>query len=343
VIARIRLFVLMVRPAVLLLLVMYLALGLAQAGGGQNPLLLAVPALVIVGFLLFSTALNDLADEAVDRVNLPTDSRRLLVSGARSRRDLGLVAATTGCLTVLAAATLGWQSAAVVVIGMTVSAGYSLPPTRLASRGAAAALLLPACYVAVPYLLGVFATTSAVTPGDLALLAGLYLGFIGRILLKDFRDVRGDALFGKRTFLVRHGRAATCRTSALFWVTGTLVIVATTRSISWTLVVVLGLLLAIAVLLLRQLAVDRGRRRDDALISTLAIVGRGMMLVLLGHLSVVNAGWSAVPSSVLVALLGVLTLGQAHDMMTRGPRLVAWRTEAMTATDVPAGESGLSR
>ena len=341
--SRSRLFVLMVRPAVLLLLVMYLALGLAQAGGGQNPLLLAVPALVMVGFLLFSTALNDLADEAVDRVNLPADSRRLLVTGARSRRDLRLVAATTGCLTVLAAATVGWQAAVVVLVGMAVSAGYSLPPTRLASRGAVAALLLPACYVAVPYLLGIFATAMAVTPGDLALLLGLYLGFIGRILLKDFRDVRGDALFGKRTFLVRHGRAATCRTSALFWLTGTVVVLATTRSPSLVLIVALAVLAVLAMLLLRQLAVDRGRQRDERLISTLAIVGRGMMLVLLGHLSVVNAGWSVVASSALLVLLCVLTLGQAHDMMTRGPRLVAWSPKGVTARQVPAGEADVSR
>ena len=55
---------------------------------------------------------------------------------------------------------------------------------------------------------------------DLLLLAGLYAGFVGRILLKDFRDVRGDALFGKRTFLVRHGRGATCTLSAIFMTLG---------------------------------------------------------------------------------------------------------------------------
>lgn len=53
----------------------------------------------------------------------------------------------------------------------------------------------------------------------------LYLGFIGRILLKDFRDVRGDALFGKRTFLVRHGRRATCAVSAGCLVTGNCAVV----------------------------------------------------------------------------------------------------------------------
>jgi hypothetical protein len=44
-------------------------------------------------------------------------------------------------------------------------------------------------------------------------MGGLYVGFIGRIMLKDFPDVRGDALFGERTFLVRHGWRATCATT----------------------------------------------------------------------------------------------------------------------------------
>ena len=81
-------------------------------------------------------------------------------------------------------------------------------------------MLLPLGYVAVPYLLGIFAVRSTITPNDLLLLGGLYAGFIGRIVLKDFRDVRGDALFGKRTFLVRHGRRATCIFSAAFLVLG---------------------------------------------------------------------------------------------------------------------------
>jgi 4-hydroxybenzoate polyprenyltransferase len=48
----------------------------------------------------------------------------------------------------------------------------------------------------------------------------------GRILLKDFRDVHGDAMFGKRTFLVRHGRGVTCAVSACCWTAGTAVILA---------------------------------------------------------------------------------------------------------------------
>ena len=51
--------------------------------------------------------------------------------------------------------------------------------------------------LAVPYLIGLLAAGGGVHADDLFLLVRLYLGFIGRILFKDFRDVRGDILFGK--------------------------------------------------------------------------------------------------------------------------------------------------
>src|SRR6266536_2922912 len=59
---RIRLMILMARPAVVLLLGLFTALGLAQAGQAENRVLLVKALLVVVGFLLFSVAVNDLAD-----------------------------------------------------------------------------------------------------------------------------------------------------------------------------------------------------------------------------------------------------------------------------------------
>src|SRR5207245_2835899 len=105
---------------------------------------------------------------------------------------------------------LQWPAPLVVLGGLVFTAAYSLRPVHLARRGVVAPMLLPLGYVAVPYLVGIFAVRNTLSRNDLLVLVGLYAGFIGRIVLKDFRDVRGDALFGKRTFLVRHGRRATC-------------------------------------------------------------------------------------------------------------------------------------
>jgi 4-hydroxybenzoate polyprenyltransferase len=220
----------------------------------------------------------------------------------------------------------------VTAAGMCVSAGYSLRPVRLADRGAVASLVLPACYVAVPYLLGTLAGTAhardALRPGPMLLLAGLYLGFIGRILLKDFRDVRGDALFGKRTFLVRHGRGWTCAFSACCWTAGTGVILVAAHQLTVALAVAETVCAAGALTLLRVLSVDRGARRDEAIVAAIAIVGRGMVLLLLAHLSMTSVGWNAVRYDAVIAALTVLTAGPAITMARRGP---------VTRLVVPAG------
>jgi 4-hydroxybenzoate polyprenyltransferase len=317
---RLRLFVLLVRPPVLLLLVMSLVLGHVQAGGGQSLLPLLLPALSLTGFLVSALALNDLADVAVDRVNLEGDPQRLLVSGARSAaQHVGTLVA--GAVVALGAAgAVGTEALVVTAVTLTVSAAYSLPPLRLSGRGGVGSLVLPLAFVALPYLLGLFSASSTVSVDDVALLVGLYLGFLGRILLKDFRDVRGDALFGKRTFLVRHGRVVTCRTSAALWAVGTVVLALSVHAPSWALVAGLVSLLAPALLLLRQLESGTARRREERVVSALAVLGRGAVLLVIAHLSTADEGWARGVSATLLALLVAVSLGQAREMLRYGPR-----------------------
>lgn len=103
-IARIRLLVLVARPAVLLLLGLYAATGTARAGRGEDHLLLSAVLLAVTAVLLFSVAVNDLADEAIDRVNL-------LATDGGHRRDERLISATAivgrGLLVVLLVALSG--------------------------------------------------------------------------------------------------------------------------------------------------------------------------------------------------------------------------------------------
>lgn len=318
-IRRLRLLVLVARPAVIVLLGLFAATGLAQTGHGEDRLLLARVLAVVAGFLIFSVTCNDLADEAIDRVNLPGDVRRPLVTGAASRRDLVVTGVVAAVAAVAVSTTLHWPAVVVTAAGLAVSAGYSLRPVRLADRGAVASLVLPACYVAVPYLLGVFAVRATVRPGDLLLLAGLYAGFVGRILLKDFRDVRGDAMFGKRTFLVRHGRGWTCVFSACCWTVGTALILAAVRRPTPVLLAAEVVCVAVALGLIRALAADRGVRRDERLISAIAIVGRSMILLLFGHLSMVTARVPAAPYTMVIGALTAIVLAQTAVMARRGP------------------------
>jgi 4-hydroxybenzoate polyprenyltransferase len=230
----------------------------------------------------------------------------------------------------------------VTVAGLGVSAGYSLRPVRLADRGAVASLVLPACYVAVPYLLGVLAGHAPrLAPGTLFLLGGLYLGFIGRILLKDFRDVRGDALFGKRTFLVRHGRGWTCVFSACCWVAGTCVILAATHRVTAVLAVAEACCAGGALILLHALSADRGARRDETIIAAIAIIGRGMVLLLFAHLSMVSAGWHPLRYDAVIFVIVLLTAAPTISMLRHGPasRLrvpASWHLRFRVPTGGPA-------
>lgn len=325
-ITRLRILVLLTRPPVALLLSLFAATGAAHAGAGQDPLLLARTLVVVIAYLLFSVAVNDLADQEIDRVNLPGAGSRPLATGLCGTRDMVVVAAVAAATALAGSIHLGHAAVAVTAAGMALSGAYSLRPVRIADRGAVASLLLPAGYVAVPYLLGICAVRAPRAGTDLALLAGLYVGFIGRILLKDFRDVRGDRLFGKRTFLVRHGRRRTCALSAVCWVAGA-VALAGVRDLTADVAVAYAASVVAALALLRALAVDGGARRDESIISAVAIVGRGAIVTVVAHLAAVDAGWSAAATRLLLASLVVLTLGQAWLMLVRGP-LSRWSVPA---------------
>lgn len=116
----IRLLIAMARPALAVLLGLLAATGLAQAGRGDDPLMLARVLIVVVAFLVCCVVVNDVSDEAIDRVNLPDDPRRPLVTGATNRCELVAVGATCAAVAVAGAALLSWQAAALVVAGHAI-------------------------------------------------------------------------------------------------------------------------------------------------------------------------------------------------------------------------------
>ncbi len=314
-----RLVVMMVRPPVAVVLFLFAAIGVAQAGQGESlhPLCTVVP-LIVGGWFVHATVLNDLGDEAIDRVNLPNARGRPLVSGDATRAGLSRLGWISAGVAIAAGLAVDWRVAAVVAVGLLLNVGYSVRPLRLCDRGAVASVLLPTGYVALPYLVGILSVRPSVTADDVLLLVGLHVTFIGRILLKDFRDVRGDELFGKRTFLVRYGRERTCQASAVCWLAGggTLLLL-----FPWTSVLIGGIAVLVACALhgLRRLAATADPVAEQVVIGAIAACGRGMGIVLLAHLTMVGKEWpSAAQALVLVALVAfsvgtyVTTLAQKH-------------------------------
>lgn len=317
--SRLRLLVVLTRPVVAFLFCVYVVIGLAKAGNTGTGVTLYRDLLVVLGFLIFSVAVNDLSDAPIDRQNLP-HSNRPLVTGRTDEREMWTIAGAAAAVSVGAAALGGWSLAALAVGGIAMSAAYSVPPFRLAGRGVVAALVLPAGYVAVPYLVGLLSVRTYVTWDDALLLVGLYVGFIGRILLKDFRDVRGDALFGKRTFLVRRGRRATCALSGIFWTAGGALLVATTPHPTVSYITTTGAGIVGVLVLLRALANERSARRDEAIISGIAIIGRAVLVVLVAQLSMTDKHWPLLQANAALACIAVITVGAVASMLKHGPR-----------------------
>jgi 4-hydroxybenzoate polyprenyltransferase len=320
-----RLVVMMIRPPVVLVLFLFAAIGVAQGGQGDalHPLFTVVP-LIVAGWFVHATVVNDLHDEAIDRVNLGNARGRPLVSGDATPGQLRALGRTAGAVALVTAFAVNWRVGAVVIAGLALSTAYSRPPVRLCDRGALASMLLPSGYVAVPFLVGFLSVQPAIGARELVLLGGLYLTFVGRILLKDFRDVRGDAMFGKRTFLVRHGTTRTCEVSAACWVAGsaTMLLLFPWQSL---IVAAFAALLACALHGLRRLATTDGYVAQQVVIGAIAQAGRGMGVVLLAHLTMVGKGWGSTAQDAVVVALALLYTGLYAATLSERERVLAIR------------------
>src|SRR5437764_14874656 len=75
-----------------------------------------------------ATALNDLADEEIDRVNHPRDAGRPLVEGTATRRELLVLHLLASTASVVAAIPLGRSGVLLVLSSLVVSQAYSARP-----------------------------------------------------------------------------------------------------------------------------------------------------------------------------------------------------------------------
>jgi 4-hydroxybenzoate polyprenyltransferase len=302
----------LIRPAFAVLLGLDAALGMVQTGHLPSLARQLLALVAVAAWMLFAVAVNDIADESIDRVNLASDARRVLVSGRATRAQVISIAIGGAIVALGAGAMLGTASVAVVGCGLALAAAYSLPPFRLSSRGTLTSALLPLGYVTVPYLVGAFSAGASARQLNPVLLTGLYLGFMGRLALKDFRDEHGDRLYGKRTTLVRHGRTRTCLFSACFWSAGAVVALGGLPSrISTTAAMVAYMLVVVA--MLADIAADEHGVRDVANIAAIATVGRALVYTAIIQLATAMSGWSVSSQNLIVGCTAVAALGLTHE------------------------------
>jgi 4-hydroxybenzoate polyprenyltransferase len=206
----------------------------------------------MLGILYVSaTSFNDVADEEVDKINLANDASRPLVTTnttSKQIKNLGIISLAVASLLALLVSP---SYLLIVLAGIILSIFYSLPPFKISHRGIFAALWLPLSYVVLPFLAGSY-LQGQLDAFSIEVLVSMYVCFVGRILLKDFRDYEGDKKFGKLNFLVRHGPRATCAASATAWIIGDIFFVVTlSRTFPVLAVLIQPIIIAILYILYR--------------------------------------------------------------------------------------------
>jgi 4-hydroxybenzoate polyprenyltransferase len=305
----------MLRYRVAVMLWMFMLLGAAFHGGPTLTLVWA--ALALASSYVAATALNDVADRDLDRVNHPRDAGRPLVSGTATETDLLLLNKLASVLALLAALPLGWVGVLLVVCSLAIGRAYSSPPALLSYRTYLAPAILSVAYVAVPYGLGVSAAAGAATGSDAVFCAALMLLFLARINLKDFRDRRGDALYGRPTLLLRFGKTVTCTVSLAALVVGNALLFVAVGAPPELAVVLETFFLAIAWALRELWRAPEGRAEQIA-IGIGAKSGNGLLLTLLAWL-ILTAEGARPADRLLFTLLLASAFGFAFATLVRSP------------------------
>ena len=314
-----RLYVTMLRFRVAAMMWLFMLLGAAfHEGVGGAPWALLLAFLALGSCYVAATALNDVADEQLDRVNHPRSSGRPLVSGEASPRQLRLLAAGAAVGAIACALPLGSSAFALVGLSLGIAHAYSLPPFLLSFRTYLAPLVLGVGYVLVPYLFGVTAAGAGPGGGDALLAAGLYALFLARIVLKDFRDRKGDRLYGRPTLLLRFGKEATCLVSGGALVAGSAVLAVSQPALA---PLVAAFAAAIGWVLLLLLRADEGRAEQVA-IGIGARMGNGLLTCLLAWL-VLDADGASLAARWLFTLAVAGLFAASFVSLVRRPAAVA--------------------
>ena len=298
-----RLYLVLLRYRVALMVALFMLLGAVRVRSLELGLPHVFALLALASSYVSATALNDLADEQIDKVNHPRDAGRPLVEGTAERRDLRALTWLAALLACAFAVPLGSAGVALVALSLVVSQAYSARPVRLSYRVAGAPLALGVAYVLVPYSLGIVSAGGDVRDAFSWFTLGLFLLFSARIVLKDFRDRAGDALFGKPTLLLRYGKTATCLVSLSGLAAADAVLARALEPAPALLVQPFAL--AIAAMLWWLWRSDEARD-EQMVIGTGARMGNGLLLTLLAWLLVDRAGGSSAEALAVGASVGVL-------------------------------------
>jgi 4-hydroxybenzoate polyprenyltransferase len=142
--------------------------------------------------------------------------------------------------------------------------------------------------------------------------------FVGRIVLKDFRDRAGDAKYCKPTLLLAHGKSVTLAISAGLVTAGTLLVWLAGPVTPLWLLVAPTILLALTLVQLH--ALNRAPiSREQVLIGIGAKLGNGALITLLG-LMLLQQSHAGTPELALFATLITAVILYSYFQISRTPQ-----------------------
>jgi 4-hydroxybenzoate polyprenyltransferase len=211
------------------------------------------------------------------------------------------MAAVAAVVAVLLAVLIGPLAIGAVALSLLINLLYSAPPVRLCARALAAAPVLAFAYVAIPYAIGLASGGATPDAADARTVLAFMVLFAGRMLLKDFRDRRGDAMFGKRTFLLAYGKRATVLTVLVCVLAGDAILLMALPT-NAALIVVLQSYFAAIVFELYRLW-----REDDLVhIARGARMGNAVVLTWLGYALLSSSGAGSTELAVFVIAIAAV-------------------------------------
>jgi 4-hydroxybenzoate polyprenyltransferase len=260
---------------------------------------------VMLGTLyICATCFNDAADEEIDKINLPNDVSRPLVTAKATGKQLQRLGILALVVATIAAVLISPVYLLFVLAGALLNIFYSVSPFKISYRGIWASLWLPFSYVVLPFLAGAYINGGNLTRIGWFILAAEYSCFVGRILLKDFRDYEGDKKFGKLNFLVRHGPILTCLASGTAWLIGDVI---ATANLYHSFPVFIYLVQPLICIILYELYLLAHERNYDSKLLEVSAIGRtgnAIALALLTTLTLQAFSYSAIQKNLTILAVG---------------------------------------
>jgi len=288
----IELFWVLLRYRVAIMLILFLLIGCSFNGKvDEHSIELVVASAALMFSYISATSVNDIADREIDSINHSGKPGRPLITGRASESQMWMIFTTSSVISLVLAAFIGVLAFYILVISIVINITYSLRPLRVSYRTYLAPFYLAIAYVFLPFILGVTINNRGLPAAGYVLICSLYLLFICRIVLKDFRDRKGDSKFGKPTLLLKFGKKITCIVSYAALLLGSLLMI---KAMKWQPLMVVTVSIyfcLISYCLLKLLNAPLGKL-EQFYIGLGAKMGNGLLLSLLAYLILLSSNAS---------------------------------------------------